>query len=164
MAEVEIDFGISDRPTIGQQGSDNFTRTGRRKTPVSCERGNEEIGARIRARHGTHKIAAIKTVGRWVDDMVVFVTNAIPGDVVDILVLKKRKSYCEGKILAYKEYSSARTQPFCAHFGTCGGCKWQYLPYEKQLFYKQKQVADQLRRIGHPIRFPAGHEHVGGGL
>ena len=61
MAEVEIDFGVSDRPTISQQGGDNFTRTGRRKTPVGCERGNEEIGARIRARHGAHKIAAIET-------------------------------------------------------------------------------------------------------
>lgn len=88
-----------------------------------------------------------KALGK-VDDMVVFVTNAIPGDVVDILVLKKRKSYCEGKILAYKEYSSARTEPFCAHFGTCGGCKWQILPYEGQLGFKQQQVADQFRRIG----------------
>ncbi len=93
-----------------------------------------------------------KALGK-VDDMVIFVTNAIPGDMVDILVLKKRKSYCEGKIMAYKEYSSRRTQPFCSHFGTCGGCKWQILPYQEQLAFKQQQVADQFRRIGH-LEYP----------
>lgn len=93
-----------------------------------------------------------KALGK-VDDMVIFVTNAIPGDVVDILVLKKRKSYCEGKIMAYKEYSKQRTEPFCSHFGSCGGCKWQILPYAGQLAFKQQQVADQFRRIGH-LEYP----------
>jgi 23S rRNA (uracil1939-C5)-methyltransferase len=88
-----------------------------------------------------------KAIGR-VDDVVVFVPHAIPGDVVDVQVTKKRKRYREGRVVQYKKYSTDRVDAFCEHFGICGGCKWQYLPYEKQLFYKQKQVADQLSRIG----------------
>ncbi|MCF8362060.1 MAG: 23S rRNA (uracil(1939)-C(5))-methyltransferase RlmD [Prolixibacteraceae bacterium] len=88
-----------------------------------------------------------KAIGR-VDDIVVFVPHAIPGDVVDVQVTKKRKRYREGRVVQYKQYSDDRVEAFCEHFGVCGGCKWQYLPYEKQLFYKQKQVADQLSRIG----------------
>ncbi len=88
-----------------------------------------------------------KAIGR-VDDVVVFVPHAIPGDVVDVQVTKKRKRYREGMVVQYKQYSDDRVDAFCEHFGICGGCKWQYLPYEKQLFYKQKQVADQLSRIG----------------
>jgi 23S rRNA (uracil1939-C5)-methyltransferase len=83
-----------------------------------------------------------------VDDVVIFLTNAVPGDVVDIQVTKKRKRYREARVVNFKSYSADRTQPFCDHFGVCGGCKWQNLPYEKQLYYKQKQVADQLQRIG----------------
>lgn len=83
-----------------------------------------------------------------VGDMVVFTKLAIPGDVVDLQVTKKRKRYQEAFIKEYKELSSDRIEGFCEHFGTCGGCKWQMLPYEKQLFYKQKQVEDQLARIG----------------
>lgn len=88
-----------------------------------------------------------KAIGR-VDDVVVFVPHAIPGDVVDVQVTRKRKRFREGRVVQYKQYSSDRVEAFCSHFGICGGCKWQYLPYEKQLFYKQKQVADQLQRIG----------------
>ncbi|MDA3817155.1 MAG: 23S rRNA (uracil(1939)-C(5))-methyltransferase RlmD [Prolixibacteraceae bacterium] len=88
-----------------------------------------------------------KAIGR-VDDVVVFVPHAIPGDVVDVQVTKKRKRFREGKVVQYHQYSTDRVDAFCEHFGICGGCKWQYLPYEKQLFYKQKQVADQLSRIG----------------
>lgn len=83
-----------------------------------------------------------------VDDIVVFVPHAIPGDVVDVQLTKKRKRFREGRVVAYHEYSSDRIDAFCEHFGICGGCKWQYLPYEKQLYYKQKQVVDQLTRIG----------------
>lgn len=83
-----------------------------------------------------------------VGEMVVFTKMAIPGDVVDLQVTKKRKRYQEAFITEYKEYSNDRVDAFCEHFGTCGGCKWQMLPYEKQLFYKQKQVKDQLSRIG----------------
>jgi 23S rRNA (uracil1939-C5)-methyltransferase len=88
-----------------------------------------------------------KAIGR-VDDVVVFVPHAIPGDVVDVQVTRKRKRFREGKVVQYHKYSDDRVEAFCSHFGICGGCKWQYLPYEKQLFYKQKQVADQLSRIG----------------
>ncbi|HBL77314.1 MAG: 23S rRNA (uracil-5-)-methyltransferase RumA [Bacteroidetes bacterium GWF2_42_66] len=88
-----------------------------------------------------------KAIAR-VNDMVVFTTHVIPGDVVDIQVTNKRKNYMEGRVTAIREYSAERQDAFCQHFGVCGGCKWQFLPYERQLFYKQKQVADQLRRIG----------------
>ncbi len=83
-----------------------------------------------------------------VGDMVVFTKYAIPGDVVDLQVTRKKKRYAEAVVTKFHEYSPDRVQAFCEHFGVCGGCKWQFLPYEKQLFYKQKQVADQLQRIG----------------
>lgn len=83
-----------------------------------------------------------------VDDMVVFVTNVVPGDIVDLQVTKKRKRYCEAKVTQIKKLSPLRVDPFCCHFGICGGCKWQSLPYEAQLKYKQRQVVDQLSRIG----------------
>ncbi len=83
-----------------------------------------------------------------VGEMVLFTKHAIPGDIVDLQVTKKRKRYQEGFVKEYKKYSEDRIDPFCSHFGVCGGCKWQMLPYEKQLFYKQKQVEDQLKRIG----------------
>lgn len=81
-------------------------------------------------------------------DMIVFTTYAVPGDIVDLQVTKKRKKYAEANVTKYHKYSDERTENFCAHFGVCGGCKWQILPYEKQLYYKQKQVKDQLQRIG----------------
>ncbi len=83
-----------------------------------------------------------------VNDVVVFTTHVIPGDIVDLQVIKKRKSYQEARVVNIIEKSPDRVDAFCEYFGTCGGCKWQYLPYQKQLFYKQKQVADQLRRLG----------------
>ena len=88
-----------------------------------------------------------KAVAR-VGDVVVFTKLAIPGDVVDLQVTKKRKRYQEAIVKEFKAYSEDRAEAFCKHFGVCGGCKWQILPYEKQLFYKQKQVQDQLTRIG----------------
>jgi 23S rRNA (uracil1939-C5)-methyltransferase len=94
-----------------------------------------------------------KAIAR-IDDMVVFTRLVIPGDVVDLQVIKKRKSYQEAVVTKIHEYSEDRTEAFCRHFGVCGGCKWQYLPYQKQLHYKQKQVEDQLRRIGR-INSPA---------
>ncbi|HPE77079.1 MAG TPA: 23S rRNA (uracil(1939)-C(5))-methyltransferase RlmD [Draconibacterium sp.] len=81
-------------------------------------------------------------------DMVVFTTYAVPGDIVDLQVTKKRKKYAEANVIKYHKYSDDRTENFCTHFGVCGGCKWQILPYERQLYYKQKQVKDQLQRIG----------------
>lgn len=89
-----------------------------------------------------------KAIAR-VNDIVVFTTHVIPGDIVDIQVTKKRKKYYEGRVTNLVKPSSDRIDAFCEHFGKCGGCKWQYLPYNKQLFYKQKQVLDQLTRIGH---------------
>lgn len=83
-----------------------------------------------------------------INDIVVFVPYAIPGDVVDLQVIKKRKRFQEARITHIHEYSADRTEPICEHYGVCGGCKWQSLPYEKQLYYKQKQVIDQLTRLG----------------
>jgi len=83
-----------------------------------------------------------------VGEMVVFTKYAIPGDVVDLQVTKKRKKYQEAFVSKFHEYSKDRVNPFCEHFGVCGGCKWQLLPYDKQLFYKQNQVENQLKRIG----------------
>ena len=83
-----------------------------------------------------------------ISNKVVFTSFAIPGDVVDIQITKKRKSYMEGYITQIHEYSPMRIEPFCEHFGMCGGCKWQNLPYPEQLKFKQRQVSDQLKRIG----------------
>ncbi|MCK5838905.1 MAG: 23S rRNA (uracil(1939)-C(5))-methyltransferase RlmD [Bacteroidales bacterium] len=83
-----------------------------------------------------------------VNDLVIFVPYGAPGDIVDIQITKKKRAYVEGRIVHYHKYSTKRTDPFCEHFGLCGGCKWQHLPYKEQLFYKQKQVVDNLTRIG----------------
>lgn len=83
-----------------------------------------------------------------IDNLVVFVPMLIPGDVVDILVKKKKKKYLEGIAVKFHEYSADRIKPVCSHFGICGGCKWQHLPYKMQLGYKEKQVKDNLIRIG----------------
>ena len=82
------------------------------------------------------------------DDLVIFVDKAIPGDVADIDIFKKKKNFAEGKIHQLKTPSPYRTEAFCKHFGTCGGCKWQHMLYEGQLKYKQKSVADALTRLG----------------
>ncbi len=95
-----------------------------------------------------------------VDDLVVFVQFAVPGDVVDIQITKKRHSYAEGRVVRYVKKSEVREEPRCAHFGICGGCKWQNLPYEKQLEAKQKQVFDQLTRIG-KVELPEFHKILG---
>lgn len=88
-----------------------------------------------------------KALGRY-NDIVVFVPMTVPGDVVDVQVRSRRKRFMEGFVVRYVEKSPLRTEPACEHCGTCGGCKWQQLPYEEQLRYKQRQVADQLTRIG----------------
>lgn len=97
------------------------------------------------------KITDIGTEGNAVakvDGQVVFVPMLIPGDVVDIRVRNKRRKYMEGTAVRFHEYSSDRIEPRCTHFGVCGGCKWQHLRYEKQLEFKEKQVIDNLTRIG----------------
>lgn len=83
-----------------------------------------------------------------VNDMVVFVPFTVPGDIVDLQVKKKKHNYCEAEVIRFIEYSKVRANPMCKHFGVCGGCKWQNIPYEEQLKAKQKQVFDQLTRIG----------------
>jgi 23S rRNA (uracil1939-C5)-methyltransferase len=83
-----------------------------------------------------------------VDGKVIFIDNAIPGDIVDVKLSKNKKDWAEGFITAWHQYSPDRVDPFCSHFGVCGGCRWQMLPYAKQLQYKQQQVVDNLERIG----------------
>ena len=91
-----------------------------------------------------------KAVGRH-NERVVFVTGGVPGDVVDIQVTKKRRSFLEGKVVNIHEYSPDRVDHKCAYFGVCGGCKWQNLSYDKQLEYKEKEVRENLKKIGHVI-------------
>ncbi|RYY62295.1 MAG: 23S rRNA (uracil(1939)-C(5))-methyltransferase RlmD [Chitinophagaceae bacterium] len=82
-----------------------------------------------------------------VDGKVVFIEGVVPGDVVDVLLGKNKKDWAEGRPMKFHSYSEMRVQPFCPHFGTCGGCQWQMLPYAKQLEYKERQVRDNLQRI-----------------
>ena len=79
---------------------------------------------------------------------VIFIEKAVPGDVADVFLFKSKKDWGEGTVTHFHSYSADRIQPFCTHFGVCGGCQWQMLTYEKQLEYKQQQVEDQLKRIG----------------
>ncbi len=95
-----------------------------------------------------------------VNNQVVFVPMLIPGDVVDIRVIRKKKRYLEGSVVRFHEYSTDRIKPVCRHFGICGGCKWQHLPYHLQLHYKEKQVADNLTRIG-KVELPAVSPIIG---
>ena len=88
-----------------------------------------------------------KAIAR-VNDVVVFVPWAVPGDVVDLQVRRKKHSFMEAEIIRFHERSKVRTTPMCQHFGVCGGCKWQQIPYEEQLRMKQQQIFDQLTRIG----------------
>ena len=89
-----------------------------------------------------------KAVGKAPEGQVIFIDNAVPGDIVDVQTYKKRKGYFQAKVTDYKELSSKRTQPVCQHFGVCGGCKWQNMDYQHQLFYKEKEVLENLKRIG----------------
>ena len=97
------------------------------------------------------KIEAVAAEGKavaHVNDMAVFVPFVVPGDIVDLRIRKKRKNYAEAEVVRFVEYSPLRVKPVCKHFGVCGGCKWQNLPYDEQLKAKQQQVFDQLTRIG----------------
>ena len=97
------------------------------------------------------EIEAIAAEGKclfhW-NDLVVFVPFCVPGDICDIQIRRKKHSFAEGEVVRFIKYSNVRAIPFCQHFGVCGGCKWQNLPYEEQLKFKQRQVFDQLTRIG----------------
>lgn len=83
-----------------------------------------------------------------VEGKVIFIEGAVPGDLVDVRLSKNKKDWAEGKVMRVHTYSSERTDPFCKHFGICGGCKWQMLPYEKQLEFKSQEVEQQMKRIG----------------
>lgn len=109
------------------------------------------------------EIEAVAAEGKCVahvDDKVVFVPFVVPGDIVDLQVTKKKHKYCEARAVKFVKESAIRVKPKCAHFGVCGGCKWQNLPYEEQLKAKQKQVYDQLTRIG-KVELPEFHEILG---
>jgi 23S rRNA (uracil1939-C5)-methyltransferase len=83
-----------------------------------------------------------------VNDLVIFVPYVVPGDVVDLQIKRKKNKYAEAEAVKFHEYAEKRAVPFCRHYGVCGGCKWQVLPYEEQIRYKQKEVENNLRRIG----------------
>lgn len=90
-----------------------------------------------------------KSIAKAPDGRVIFLDNAVPGDVVDVMTYKKRRAYFEGTAVAFHTLSKDRTEPVCQHFGSCGGCKWQHMQYSAQLKHKQKEVENNLRRIGH---------------
>ncbi|MBL7726449.1 MAG: 23S rRNA (uracil(1939)-C(5))-methyltransferase RlmD [Dinghuibacter sp.] len=89
-----------------------------------------------------------KSLSRTEEGKVIFIEGAVPGDEVDVLVMKNKADWAEARVLRTNSFSPMRTEPFCGHFGVCGGCKWQMLPYEKQLEYKQREVLENLKRIG----------------
>ena len=101
-----------------------------------------------------------KTVAKAPDGKVIFLSNAVPGDVVDVFAFKKRRAYYEGKATIFHKLSDKRTKPVCEHFGTCGGCKWQDMNYSHQLFYKEKEVTNNLVRIGH-LELPVVNPIIG---
>jgi 23S rRNA (uracil1939-C5)-methyltransferase len=90
-----------------------------------------------------------KSIAKAPDGRVIFLNNAVPGDIVDIQTFKKRKAYFEGTAIAFHKLSDKRTTPICEHFGVCGGCKWQFMDYQYQLEFKQCEVVNNLKRIGH---------------
>ena len=95
-----------------------------------------------------------------IDGKVIFIEGAVPGDVVDVFVSTNKKDWGEGRATHFHELSAEREQPFCQHFGTCGGCKWQMLPYQKQLEYKQQEVVQNFRRIGKIARCKNREEYT----
>jgi 23S rRNA (uracil1939-C5)-methyltransferase len=88
------------------------------------------------------------SVAKAPEGQVIFIPNVVPGDVVDVQTFKKRKAYFEGKAIKFHSFSEHRVEPICEHFGVCGGCKWQNMKYEQQLFYKHNEVKNHLQRIG----------------
>ncbi len=120
-----------------------FAPMGRRNKRVILE-GLEVIDAGAKG----------KAVAKAEDGRVVFINNAVPGDVVTVQTHKKRRSYYEGTAIAFEKLSERRVDPVCDYFGTCGGCKWQHTGYEHQLYFKQKEVENNLKRLG-GIELPA---------
>ena len=96
------------------------------------------------------KVEGIAAEGKCiarVDEQVLFIDKVAPGDIVDVLITRKKASFMEGTPIKFHSYSKDRVEPYCEHFGTCGGCKWQHIPYKLQLKYKHQQVVDNLERI-----------------
>ncbi|HRW22412.1 MAG TPA: TRAM domain-containing protein, partial [Bacteroidales bacterium] len=89
-----------------------------------------------------------KAIAR-INEQVIIIDHAVPGDIVDVQVIRKRKKYLEAKLIYIHKLSEHRETPFCEHFDLCGGCKWQDMKYNRQLYHKQQQVENQLKRIGH---------------
>ncbi|WP_438711815.1 23S rRNA (uracil(1939)-C(5))-methyltransferase RlmD [Aquimarina muelleri] len=89
-----------------------------------------------------------KSIAKAPDGKVIFINNAVPGDIIDVQVTKKRKAFYEGSATTFHQLSDKRVDPTCKHFGTCGGCKWQFMGYEHQLAYKQKEIINNLTRLG----------------
>lgn len=128
----------------------SYTRPGTAKLPIYsyfCRVRNKKKNIILEKLTVEDYAAEGKSLAR-VDGKVIFIDNAVPGDVVDVRLLKNKKDWAEGMVLHTHAYSPIRVEPFCHHFGVCGGCKWQMLPYEKQLEYKHRQVEETLRRIG----------------
>ena len=100
-----------------------------------------------------------KSIARW-NDLVVFIPFGAPGDVADVKIDRKKHSFCEGHIVNLVKPSEIRTEPMCEHFGVCGGCKFQHIPYSYQLQFKQQQVTDALERIG-KIELPKINDILG---
>jgi len=117
--------------------SQNTTEMARKKKPLPLLEG---VTIEAVAAEG-------KCLFHW-DDLVVFVPFCVPGDVCDVQIRRKKHSFAEGEVVRFIQFSNVRATPFCQHFGVCGGCKWQNLPYPEQLKFKQQQVFDQLTRIG----------------
>ena len=105
------------------------------------------------------KLAAEGKAIARVDEKILFVTNVVPGDIVDVQVRSVRKKYMEGEPVHFHKYSDMRVDAFCEHFGICGGCKWQNIPYEEQLKLKQQEVLDNLTRLGH-LELPEANEII----
>ena len=95
-----------------------------------------------------------------INDLVTFVANCVPGDIVDLQITKKKHSYQEARVVRIVKPSEVRCEARCKHFGVCGGCKWQILPYDAQLQYKQQQIVDNLTRIG-KIELPEINQILG---
>ena len=89
-----------------------------------------------------------KSIAKAPDGKVIFINNAVPGDIVDVQTTKKRKAFYEGSAIEFHKLSDKRTTPQCKHFGTCGGCKWQFMSYDSQLAYKENEVINNLKRLG----------------
>src|SRR5699024_6388712 len=121
--------------------------------PYLCDMSRKRKKVVLEGLPVTDYAAEGKSLSRKEGKVVFINGGAVPGDIVDVRLFKNKKDWAEGRVVAFHAYSRDRVKPFCRHFDWCGGCKWQMLPYEKQLEYKQQQVEDVLSRIG-KLKFP----------